>query len=952
MSLSWWPFGAVDAFAAGEEELMPRTNSCFALCFTLICWTAAGHQAFAQKQTPSQPRPTAAISPEWLRIQEGLKKAKPMPDPKRALAPKTLTPHGDLKAFNPKTKALVNLPAGVPPAAPIGMQHSGGKTGVLPMNLNGANLKPRKSNTNEGTSQAQSTGLNATAPLAAITATAPTPLQFPYSFPFNSYARLLLRFNDGISDYYYLCSASTASDFHIVSAGHCIYNHDIRNDGSNIAGFAAEVWAWAAQTDVVDPVDWSTTGNWPDYPYGLAKMTYEVTYNAWINNSDLNWDFSFITLDRRLGDHTGWISREWGVNATSLNFSGYPAQTPYVPAGNPFQYPGFDANNVIGYTCCRIQLDAYTYGGHSGGPVWRYDGTNRYLEGVNSTSNRTGYAEATLLTSQIETDLVNQITNDQSTRPPTDLAQVIEYVFNGTSKGLGQTSTEIGFAFPFTLNAFNAGYNDAGDTTADIYLTLDPNNVTSGTYVGTYDFGYLSTYSFTVQTPNITIPTYVSPGTYYVGYVLNAASPQYGTDKNSVVIEAQQMTTYCNPDAYEYDGAPGFASLLTSGGVQNHTICPKGDQDWAKFNVSSSSAVTLATDGYSGGDTTMTLYDSNLNQIDFNDDNGVNLYSTINRTCGANPLAPGTYYVLIQSYQNARIIPNYTLSLNTSPCPVASSTSIASSLNPSVYGQTVTFTARVSAGTGTPTGLVTFYDGASVMGTVSLSGGKASFSTSALGAGAHSIKAAYAGNSPWVASTSAALTQTVNKAASSTALSSSTNPSPWGKNVTFTANVTSTSGVPGGTVTFKDGTTILGTGTLSAGVAKLTTAALVVGSHSITASYGGSGNFKTSVSTTLTEQITKAASSTSVVSSLNPSTHGQSVTFTATVKSSTSGTPTGTVTFKDGSTVLGTRTLSSGKATLATSSLSVRSHSITVVYGGNMDFNVSTSPILTQTVNP
>src|SRR5262249_37170139 len=155
--------------------------------------------------------------------------------------------------------------------------------------------------------------------------------------------------------------------------------------------------------------------------------------------------FSFITLDRRLGDHVGWMGREWGVNASALNFDGYPAETPYVPANNPYQYPGFDPNNVIGYTCCRIQMDAYTYGGHSGGPDWRFDGQNRYVEGVNSTSNRVGYAEATLLTSQIETDLENTIANDQKNRPPVDRAQTIEWVFDTTSKGLGQTSTEIGY---------------------------------------------------------------------------------------------------------------------------------------------------------------------------------------------------------------------------------------------------------------------------------------------------------------------------------------------------------------------------------------------------------------------------------------------------------------------------------------------------------------------------
>ena len=161
--------------------------------------------------------------------------------------------------------------------------------------------------------------------------------------------------------------------------------------------------------------------------------------------------------------------REWGVNATSLNFDGYPAEAPYVASNNPFQFPGFDSGNVAGYDCCRIALNAFTYGGHSGGGVWRYDGTNRYIQGVNSTSNRTGSAHANLFRAQTNTDLVNTITTDQSVRPPVDRAQLIEYVFDGASKGLVDTSVKVGGNFRLKLNAFNAGYIGAGTTTADIY---------------------------------------------------------------------------------------------------------------------------------------------------------------------------------------------------------------------------------------------------------------------------------------------------------------------------------------------------------------------------------------------------------------------------------------------------------------------------------------------------
>jgi hypothetical protein len=898
----------------------------------------------AQKKAAAVPEGTIQPNTEWERVKEGLRKAKPMPEPFRPLRSNTLTPHGDLLRFDPQTGSVFNLPSIDVQEAP-GTHGRPGSPAKLPAPTQGggSSAAPKNRPTPEGSAQPGGQAGPHTA------ATPPGPLYYPYSFPFNTVGRILGRWNVNGVDYYWLCSASTASDFHMISAGHCVYNHDPTNNGSGTgAGWANEMWAWAAETDVVDPQD---PNNWPDYPYGVAKMTLMTTYNAWIYNSDLNWDFSFITLDRRLGDHAGWMGREWGTNTSALNFDGYPAEYPYVPSNNPYQYPGFDANNVLGYTCCRIQMSAYTYGGHSGGPVWRFDGTNRYVEGVNSTSNRAGYAEATLLTGQIETDLENTIAADQGARPPASLAQTIEWVFDTASKSLGQSSTQIGYSFPFTLNAFNAGYADAGDTYADIYLTTDPNNVTSGTYIGTYDFDYLGTYSYTVQTPNITIPTYVSPGFYYVGYALGSANPQYNTDKNTVVVESTTMYAYCNADGYEPDNTAAQASLLS--GAQSHTICDRTDQDWAKFTLTYPSAVTLATNGYAGGDTTMTLYNSSLVQVDYNDDSGGTLYSTINRTCASNPLAAGTYYVQIQSYANARIIPNYTLSLSTSACPISTATALASSLNPSRFNQAVTFTATVTAGFGTPTGTVTFKNGAATLGTAGLSGGHAALTISTLGVGPHSMTAVYNGSSPYTTSTSAVLTQTINKAGTTATLVSSKNPSPFGAAVTFTATVkSSTSGSPGGTVTFKDGATTLGTGTLSGGVAKFTTSTLSVAAHSITAVYGGDTNFTGSTSGALTETINKAGTTTAVTSSLNPSKHGQTVTFTATVKSSTSGTPTGTVTFKNGTAVLSTVALSAGKVTLSTSTLSTGTHSITGVYNGSASYSTSTSPVLTQTVNP
>jgi hypothetical protein len=93
--------------------------------------------------------------------------------------------------------------------------------------------------------------------------------------------------------------------------------------------------------------------------------------------------------------------------------------------------------------------------------------------------------------------------------------------------------------------------------------------------------------------------------------------------------------------------------------------------------------------------------------------------------------------------------------------------------------------------------------------------------------------------------------------------------------------------------------------------------------------------------------INKATPTVTLSSSLNPSGVGKSVTFTAAVPSSA----TGTVTFYDGATALGTGTLSGGSVTLSTTALPAGSDSITAAYGGDTNNNASSSGTLTQTVN-
>jgi uncharacterized repeat protein (TIGR03803 family) len=278
------------------------------------------------------------------------------------------------------------------------------------------------------------------------------------------------------------------------------------------------------------------------------------------------------------------------------------------------------------------------------------------------------------------------------------------------------------------------------------------------------------------------------------------------------------------------------------------------------------------------------------------------------------------------------------------------SITLTSSVNPSFVNQSVTFSVVVSGDAATPTGSVTFEEGTTVLGIVYLADGQASFTKKFTKSGTDSITASYSGDKNYEAANSKVLLQVINQYTTSTALTSSLNPSTFGQAVTLTATVSSAGPTPTGKVTFRNGSTWLGDVSLSGGVASITESSLPFGTLTMTASYTSDAAHAKSTSPALTQVVNQATSTTTVVSSVNPSNAGKTVKFTATVTSPTT-TPTGTVTFMDGAVVLGTKTLAKGTTNYSTSTLSAGSHNITAVYEGTANIIGSTSPVLEQTVN-
>lgn len=181
-----------------------------------------------------------------------------------------------------------------------------------------------------------------------------------------------------------------------------------------------------------------------------------------------------------------------------------------------------------------------------------------------------------------------------------------------------------------------------------------------------------------------------------------------------------------------------------------------------------------------------------------------------------------------------------------------SATSLRASVAPSVFGQPVTLTATVMSGSGTPaTGTVRFAEGTTLLGTQPLVSGVAALLVAPEAPGNHSLTAVYDGSEA-IAPSEATLVHVVNRAATSTALGASANPSILGSNVTFTTAVAVQApgaGTPTGSVSLREGTTSLSSSQLTGGAAALNTATLPVGVHPLIAAYAGDSRFAESSAT-------------------------------------------------------------------------------------------------------
>ncbi len=290
-------------------------------------------------------------------------------------------------------------------------------------------------------------------------------------------------------------------------------------------------------------------------------------------------------------------------------------------------------------------------------------------------------------------------------------------------------------------------------------------------------------------------------------------------------------------------------------------------------------------------------------------------------------------------------------------------TALSASPNPIAGGPVVlTATITVTQGVSTPTGTVTFTNGATNLGSAMVGVNETATLTVSFPPGNQSIVATYSGDTNDTASASAPLVLAVQIATTAITVSSNLNPSIVLSPVTFSAIVTSNGGVPTGSVTFSADGVSIGTGTLDAmGMASVVDAALTVGSHTITAAYGGDTDDATSTGTLPQPQVvntipTVTALGASAAGGANPE-----VILVATVMGATGPVPTGTVTFQIGNVVIGMAPVNASGVAILAPNLPAGTDSVVAVYSGDaihapsssLPISVSNVPLdFTVTVTP
>lgn len=337
-------------------------------------------------------------------------------------------------------------------------------------------------------------------------------------YPWRTITKIFIRTQE---ENYYVSSGAIIDDFHVLTCGHCVYVHD---EGG-----------WAAEVIVIPGKDGSYE------PYGRAHATNLRSFTGWTDFELAEHDMALITLDRSIGNLTGWMGMQTDVQSSSiytgtLNLAGYPGE---LDSGLSMY---FDSD-----TGDRASLYNHWYwmdmtSGQSGSPVWREDAGNRYILSINAYEF-VGGLDANMGT-RLNTNKFNQINSWLAADNTPVVGDKPDLLDRGI--GSGVSASEV-IKEETTLEIYadvkNEGTIAASTFKVGFYLS-ENTAISSFDYsIGNVTINSLDPFNYTSADWTGVIPADIPAARYYVGWIIDSEQniDEFNENNNNVLLGSTQI---------------------------------------------------------------------------------------------------------------------------------------------------------------------------------------------------------------------------------------------------------------------------------------------------------------------------------------------------------------------------------------------------------------------------
>ncbi|MHC5745020.1 MAG: trypsin-like serine protease [Nostoc sp.] len=425
------------------------------------------------------------------------------------------------------------------------------------------------------------------------------------TFPFSAIGKMRIRWKgpDGVidtaDDIIVNGSGAMIDSYHFLTAGHCVY--DTRYGG----------WADKIEVMLGSKGNIIAGTNRADYEYySEAKSVYTRSFEGWTQGDQtksetFQYDIGLVTLDRNIGNFTGWFNYGYDDNLNSgtlMNVTGYPSDKFDSNSDGKFDnYDMWTQSGKITSTTDSIlrsnELDIVN--GNSGGPLWlNNSNTNKpTIYGIASnetTTNQTPlYNEFARITSTRYNEIQNWINEDTATRKPTDKADLVDsdVWFNTTLGSFSNNTIKNGENFSITVYPRNNGTAATGNFSVSFYASTDTNitnSIGSHYLIGNTTISSINPFNSGTATWNGAFPN-IPIGNYYVISFLDPTNLIQEFDEsltsnqkvfrtllsvtNSAILPLTISSTISSPlTAREENLTTGTANINESGNTGNNQL--------------------------------------------------------------------------------------------------------------------------------------------------------------------------------------------------------------------------------------------------------------------------------------------------------------------------------------------------------------------------------------------